>query len=217
VTYEKPVSPTEKSNMDKFMEIQARAVSEAKKAANQVFAEIKSANEKIKTELDKRSKLSAEEKKTLLSVDEENLQRRVMNELVETRTSLILIDKAIATKQAKMIQLNLLVTAPNSIDAIVQKARIDSESADLEKLLVQKTYLNTVYVELAKASRQISNIRSTERFKPIESHLRGLLNEVDKLQSESDALSKASTDPSVVSARATLEEGKKLIEDSNAF
>jgi hypothetical protein len=203
--------------MDKFLEIQARAVSEAKKAASQVIAEIKSTNEKIKAELDKRSKLSADDKKTLLNVDEENLQRRMMNELVETRTSLILIDKAIASKQAKIIQMNLLVTAPSSIDAIVQKARVDSESADLEKLMVQKTYLDTVYVELAKASTQISSIRSIERFKPIESHLRDLLNEVDRLQSESDALSKASTDPSVVSGKATLEEGKKLIGDSSPF
>jgi len=210
-------APTKKTAVEMFYELQAKATVEAKKAAKQVVAEIKSASEKIKVELDKRTKLSDEDRKFLLTADQESLQYRVTNELIETRTSMILIDRAIAITQSKIMQLSMAVHAPKSVDEMVCQARIAAESSDLQKLFIQKMYLETIFVELSKTAVIVNNARTMERFKPVASHLKSLLNEVDRVQAESDYLSKTSTDPVVIEGRKVLKEGKEIIGDSNAF
>jgi CRISPR/Cas system CMR-associated protein Cmr5 small subunit len=198
-----------RTTLDIFAE---KAVTEGKKAASQAVAEVKKANEKIKTELDKRTHLNDDERKMLLTADQEKLSRKLLNELVETRTSIIMLDKAIFTTQARLDQYKLFVNGPGSLDDVVNKARIDVETGELEKMTIQKTYLNTVFAELAKTVTLASSASTMERFKPIESHLRTLLADVDRLQAESDALSQRKVkDPSIDASKKTLEEGTRLI------
>ena len=198
-----------RTTLDMFAE---KAVAEAKKATSQIVSDVKKTNEKIKTELDKRTQLNDDDRKRLLTADQEKLTNKLLNELIETRTSIILLDRAICTSKSKLDQYKLAVTGAGSLDDVVNKARMDVETGELEKLSIQKTYLDTVFVELAKTVNLASSATTMERFKPIESHLRILLADVDRLQAESDSLSQRMIkDPTIDASKKTLEEGTRLI------
>jgi hypothetical protein len=201
---------------EKMIELSGKAVREGQKAARQVIAEIHVINEKLKTTLETKTRLSDDDRKTMLSSEQEQLKQRLTNELIETRTSIIMIENALRTSQSKILQYNMMVFAAGSLDDIVNKARIQVESSQLEKLLVQKTYLETVFTELVKATVTVGNVQTMERFKPVTSHLQKLLSDVDELQAQSENLAKLPSTETMTSGKQILDEGKALLGENES-
>ena len=178
----------EKKQKQEYVELVRAAQKRAKDVADEILESAKKTNQMVMEKLEKNIKLNPEEKKDILSHEQNILRKKLMSELVQTKASMILVKNKIdelTTQNEKLVQKAALETG---YEQIVTKGKIKSNNSMILKLQLQQQYLEGIFNEISASLQQLKEIIMIDRVTPIAEKITDLLTEVDRIQAESAAL-----------------------------
>jgi len=178
----------EKKQIEDYTKLIETAQKRARGVAEDIVETAKKANQVVMEKLENNLKLSQNEKKSLLSHEQNILRKKLMSELVQTKASMILVKNKVNELTKQNEQLVQKAALESGYEQIVAKGKIKSNNSILLKLQLQQQYLEGIFNELSTTLQTLKEMIMIDRVTPIAQNITDLLSEVDKIQAESNAL-----------------------------
>ena len=178
----------DKKQQEEYIKLIEKAQKSAKGVAKDIVETAKKANKAVMEKLENNLKLSQDEKKSLLSHDQNILRKKLMSELVQTKASMILVKNKLDELTAQNEKLVQKAALDTGYEQIVAKGKIKSNNSIILKLQLQQQYLEGIFNELSTALNNMKEMIIIDRVTPIAQKITDLLSEVDRIQAESNAL-----------------------------
>jgi hypothetical protein len=178
----------DQNKLDRYVDLLREAQDRARKTAENLVDEIKKTNKAVMEKLEKNIKLTPDDKKEILVQDQGLLRKKLMSEVVQTKASMILVEKKINELTAKNEILKPEAEALTGYEQVVVRGRVKANESMILKLQLQRQYLEGIFAELSKTLQQVKEMIMIDRVTPALSEITDLLTEVDKIQAESDEL-----------------------------